>query len=203
VRTGVVIFFILITLKVSGQTDSTAGRNDTISGRVYLLQSVERDGVSLPEIQIKEVTVTGNRATSRKSFIRKYDRLIYNLKRVYPYAIIVRAKLEQVNEEMAEMKNERERKQYIKEVEKNIFGEYEDDMRDMTITQGRLLIKLIDRETQNTSYELIKQYRGGITAAFWQGIARIFGTNLKEDYDPFGADFMIELILQDIEAGRL
>ena len=68
-------------------------------------------------------------------------------------------------------------------------------MRQMTITQGRLLIKLIDRETQNTSYELIKDYRGKFSAAFWQGIARIFGTNLKEEYDAYGEDALIELII--------
>ena len=73
----------------------------------------------------------------------------------------------------------------------------------MTITQGRLLIKLIDRETQNTSYALIKDYRGKLSAAFWQGIARIFGTNLKEEYDPNGDDALIESIVQEIDAGRL
>ncbi len=202
-RTGVAIFLILITVKVSGQTDSLRLRNDTIPERVYLLQTVERDGVSLPEIQIKEVTVAGTRATSRKSVIRKYDRLIYNLKRVYPYSMIVSVKLDRVNEDMSAITGEKERRQYLKEFEKDVFREYEDDIRNMTITQGRLLIKLIDRETQNTSYDLIKQYRGGLSAAFWQGIARIFGTNLKEEYDPYGTDFMIELIIQDIEAGRL
>ena len=91
----------------------------------------------------------------------------------------------------------------MKKVEKDVFAEYEDDMRDMTITQGRLLIKLIDRETQNTSYTLIKDYRGKFSAAFWQGIARIFGTNLKEEYDPYGDDVLIESIIQEIDAGRL
>ena len=73
----------------------------------------------------------------------------------------------------------------------------------MTISQGRLLIKLIDRETQNTSYDLIKDYRGKLSAAFWQGIARIFGTNLKEEYDRFGDDALIEIIIMEIESGRL
>jgi hypothetical protein len=88
-------------------------------------------------------------------------------------------------------------------VEKEVFAEYEGDIRDMTITQGRLLIKLIDRETQNTSYALIKDYRGKLAAAFWQGIARIFGTNLKEEYDPNGEDAIIESIILEIDAGRL
>jgi hypothetical protein len=104
---------------------------------------------------------------------------------------------------MKDLKTEKERKAYIKSVEKDVFAEYADDMREMTITQGRLLIKLIDRETQNTSYVLIKDYRGKLAAAFWQGIARIFGTNLKEEYDPYGEDALIESIILEIEAGRL
>ena len=73
----------------------------------------------------------------------------------------------------------------------------------LTLTQGKLLIKLVDRETQNTSYQLIKDYRGGFSAAFWQGIARIFGTNLKAEYDPYGEDALTEVLLLDIEAGLL
>ena len=88
-------------------------------------------------------------------------------------------------------------------MEKDVFGEYEDDIEDMTISQGRILIKLIDRETQNTSYTLIREYRGKFSAAFWQGIARIFGTNLKEEYDPYGEDALIEAIIKEIDAGRL
>jgi hypothetical protein len=108
-----------------------------------------------------------------------------------------------VNDEISGMKSDQERRKYIKNVEKEVLNEYEGEISEMTVTQGRLLIKLIDRETQNTSYDLIRQYRGGLTAAFWQGIARLFGTNLKEEYDPFGDDTIIEYIVRDIEAGVL
>lgn len=109
----------------------------------------------------------------------------------------------QINGELAGLNNDKDRRRYIKDMEKQVFAQYEGEISQLTITQGRLLIKLIDRETQNTSYELIKEYKGGINAAFWQGIARFFGTNLKEGYDPFGEDAVIEYIVQDIEAGRL
>jgi hypothetical protein len=203
-----VVFSILISLllltEASGQIDTSKQKNDTLPDRVYLLQQVKRDGVTMPEIQIKEVTVLGKSSDkTRRVWARRYDRLVYNLKTVYPYALIVRQRLSEVNEDLSRMTTDRERRRYIKDVENNVLGEYEDDARNMTITQGRLLIKLIDRETQNTSYELIRLYRGGISAAFWQGIARIFGTNLKEQYDPYGDDIVIELIIQDIEAGRL
>jgi hypothetical protein len=205
-RTLILLSFLLWP-SLSGQTDTSRKIADTSMNRIYLLQKVERDGEILPEVPIREVTVYGRKSSQKNSrrdtFYRRYDRLVLNLKKVHPYAVIVRERLGQVNNELAAIKDEKERKKYLKEVEKNVLGEFEDDMRNMTITQGKLLIKLIDRETRNTSYELIKEYRGGLSAAFWQGIARIFGTNLKAEYDPYGEDALIELIIMDIEAGLL
>ena len=201
-----ILFSLFLVSSVSGQSDTIIPKKDTIPGRVYLLQKINRNGEVLPEIAIKEVTVVGrHRSSARRtqSQFRKYDRLTYNLKKIYPYAVIARLRLDQVNEDLSGIKDEKERKRYIKDFEKNVFREYEDDIQDMSITQGRLLIKLIDRETRNTSYDLIKQYRGGLNAAFWQGIARLFGTNLKEEYDPYGEDALIEVIVCEIEAGRL
>lgn len=201
------VFTILVVLlfvtDISGQKDTLILKSDTLSGRAYLLQNVKRDGVSMPEIEIKEVTVVARPGTARKSEYRRYDRLIYNLKKVYPYARMVRIKLYQVNEDLKNITGEKERKNYMKNVEKDVFAEFEDDIQQLNITQGRLLIKLIDRETQNSSYVLIRDYRGKLSAAFWQGIARIFGTNLKEEYDPYGDDAIIEFIILQIEAGNL
>ncbi len=201
-----IFFFLLITSLVSGQTDSSMQRKDSIPDREYLLQKVNRNGETLPEVEIKEVTVvahpkSGNRRV--QADYRKYQRLVFNLKLVYPYALIVRSKLAQVNDELSLLKSDKDRRKYIKNVEKEVLDQYEGEISEMTITQGRLLLKLIDRETQNTSYDLIRQYRGGLSAAFWQGIARIFGTNLKEEYDPYGEDALIEFIVRDIEAGIL
>jgi hypothetical protein len=187
-----ILVFFLYSAGALAQTDSLEQINDTLQGKSYLLQKVERNGELLPEIEIKEVTV-----------YRKYQRLVYNLKKTYPYAVLVRKRLFEVNEAMKNLNSEKERKEYMRKVEKDVFAEYEGDMRNMTITQGRLLIKLIDRETQNTSYVLIKDYRGKLAAAFWQGIARIFGTNLKSEYDPEGEDALIEAIIREIDAGRL
>lgn len=197
------MFLVILTAGVSAQSDTAAA--DSVPGRSYLIENVERDGVTLPEIAIKEVTVVGRpkKEAARKSEYRKYERLIYNIKKVYPYALTVRQKLDEVNAKMEVMDSDKSRREYIKQFERDVFSEFEDDIRDMTITQGRLLIKLIDRETQNTSYSLIREYRGGFTAAFWQGIARIFGTNLKDEYDPYGADALIEIIIYEIEAGML
>jgi hypothetical protein len=190
----------------SAQRDTTGVKGvDTLPGREFLIQNVERNGITLPEVEIKEVTIVGRptRESARRSEYRKYERLIYNIKKVYPYALLVRRKLNEVNAEMERLKTDKSRREFIKEFEKNIFKEYEGDIKQMTITQGKLLIKLIDRETQNTSYDLIKDYRGKFTASFWQSIARLFGTNLKDEYDPYGEDALIEVIIYDIDSGKL
>ncbi len=190
-------------MSLSGQKDTVKVNTDTLPQSFIVLQKVYRDGEELPEMEIKEVTIAGNRKRVSGAQARKFDRLAYNVRRVYPYALIVRVKLEEVNNILAQMPDEAEKRKFLREFEKQVFREYEDDMRQLTLTQGKILIKLIDRETQNTSYDLIRTYRGSITAAFWQGIARIFGTNLKEKYDPYGEDVLIERIIYDIENGNL
>jgi hypothetical protein len=185
------------------QKDSIVTGSDSLPASFYVLQSVERDGITMPEVEIKEVTVVARPTKKQKRDYRQYQKLVDHIKKVYPYALMVRRTLYEVNEEMARLKTERQRKEYMKDMEKKVFAEYEDDMRNMTFTQAKILIKLIDRETQNTSYELIRDYRGKFSAAFWQGVARIFGTNLKDHYDPYGADALIEQIIGEIEEGNL
>jgi hypothetical protein len=204
VRTGCsILFLFLISAEAMSQTDSVKVKNDTLPDRYYLLQEVERNGVKMPEIEIKEVTINARPERKRRSEYRQYEKMVSNIKKVYPYALIVRSKLGEVNEELKNIPGDRDKKRYMKEVEKEVFDKYQKDIENMTISQGRLLIKLIDRETQNTSYALIRDYRGKFSAAFWQGIARIFGTNLKDEYDPYGEDALIEAIIKEIDAGRL
>ena len=197
------LILLFIGIGASAQSDTSKRINDTLPDNFYLLNTSTRDGVSLPEIEIKEVYIVGRAQSARKFPYARYQRLIYNLKKVYPYALIVRMRLYEVNMELSNITDEKERKKYLRGIEKEVFGEYEDDIRDMTLTQGKLLIKLIDRETQNTSYELIQQYRGSFSASFWQFIARIFGTDLKAEYDPLGEDALMERIVQEIEMGML
>jgi hypothetical protein len=204
VRKGFPILFLLfITAEALGQKDSVKVKNDSLPDRFYLLQEVERDGIKMPEIEIKEVTIHARSGRARRNEYRQYEKLVSNIRKVYPYALIVRKKLEEINDELNNIPGERDKKRYLRDVEKDIFTEYQDDIENMTISQGKLLIKLIDRETQNTSYTLIRDYRGKFSAALWQSVARIFGTNLKEEYDPYGEDALIEAIINEIDAGRL
>jgi hypothetical protein len=203
-RTGFpILFFLLITAEAFGQKDSVKTKNDSLPDKFYVIQEVDRNGVKMPEIEIKEVTIHARTERARRSEYRQYEKLVSNIKKVYPYALIVRVKLAEVNEELKIIPEERGRKKYLRDVEKDVFAKYQNDIENMTISQGRLLIKLIDRETQNTSFTLIREYRGKFSAAFWQSVARIFGSNLKDEYDPYGEDALIEAIINEIDAGRL
>lgn len=201
-RFRIIILLLFLPVKIWPQ-DTLRHKSDSLPEKFYILENVTRQGETLPEITIDEINVVKKIGLRERFAWWRYQRLVYNVKKVYPYSIMVRDKMAEVNDTLEMMKDERERSRFLKEFEKEIFADYEDDMRSMTITQGKILIKLIDRETRNTSYTLIKEYRGTITAVFWQGIARIFGSNLKETYDPFGEDYLIEKVIYEIEAGRI
>jgi len=198
-----IILFSLFFLQLARPQDTVRRKVDSLPPKFYLIENVTRDGETLPEIAIDEVEVNRKMSLADRFQWWRYRRLVFNVKKVYPYCVIVRESLEAVNDTLMAISDDRERKRYLRDFEKQVFKDYEDDMRSMTITQGRILIKLVDRETQNSSYELIQEYRGPVTALFWQGIARIFGTNLKDKYDPEGEDYLIERVVNEIEAGRI
>lgn len=132
-----------------------------------------------------------------------YWRTVRDVKKALPYAKIVSTELFRVNTLLGDIKNENQRKKYLAQYEKDIFKKYEPELRKLTINQGRLLLKLIDRECNSTSYDLIKSYRGSVSAFFWQGVARIFGSNLKSEYDASGNDRIVERVILLVEAGQL
>jgi len=134
---------------------------------------------------------------------RRYLRLVRNVKAAYPYAKLAGIKLKDIDARLASMQSDRQRKDFIEYIEKELRGEFEEALRGLTITQGGILIKLIYRETGNTTYEVLKDIKGNFSAGFWQTVARIFGNNLKSKYDPYDEDVMIELIINMIEAGQL
>ena len=132
-----------------------------------------------------------------------YNKLTKNVVKVYPYAQIASSLLEQYNKDLQFITSKTEQKQYMKIAEAELKAEFEGDIRNMTISQGRALIKLIDRETGDSSYELIKELKGSFSAFVWQTLARVFGSDLREKYDPEGADAMMESVVRRIERGEL
>jgi len=154
--------------------------------------------IMLPEISI----FPEPKDMSRKTF-RQYSALELKVKKVYPIAKTAALKLKEYNSVYLSFTKESERKAYIKKIEKDLFAEYEPEIRSMTVSQGRILIKLIDRETGQSTYEIIKEFKGGFSAFFWQGVARIFGHNLKSEYDAVNEDRMIEYIVWQIDQGLI
>jgi len=132
-----------------------------------------------------------------------YWKTVRDVKKVLPYARVVSSTLNKANDDLAKIPLEKDRKKYLKNLEHDVKKRYEPDIRDLTFNQGKLLIKMIDRETSMTSYELIKLYRGPLIAAFWQGVARLFGANLKEEYNGNDKDRIIERVITLVENGQL
>lgn len=132
-----------------------------------------------------------------------YNRLIYNIKRVLPIAKECDRIIIETGEYLELLPNKKAKDAHMKVVEQDIKREYTPRVKKLTYSQGKLLIKLIDRECNNSSYDLIKAFLGPIRAGFYQSFAWIFGASLKKSYDPNGADRITERIVRQVEAGQL
>jgi len=173
---------------------------DTIKS---LTPPLSKKSDSIAEIDVKPVVIFPPvRYESKREMIR-YDRLVYNVKKVYPYAKIAGKKLAEYKKILDTIPDEKSRKNYLKKAEKELEAQFGDEVRDLSYSQGKILIKLIYRETGNSSYDIVKDLRGGIRAFIWQTVAVIFGYNLKTNYDPTGEDQAIERIIIMIEAGAI
>lgn len=136
--------------------------------------------------------------------IKRHRRLIRNVKAVYPYAIDARRYFQDLTAQLDTVSSKKERDRITRNLEKEIVKRYTPVLENMTYSQGKILIRLIDRETQRTSYEILEEFRGKFAAKFWNTIARIFRANLKQEYDPTqGEDKLIEQIIILYEAGLL
>lgn len=166
-----------------------------------IVRGMVEEGDTVLMMELPEVRIYQKKDFDYLYLKRRYRRLIRNVKKAYPYAQVAGARLAEVDKHLATLKSEKEQKAYIDQAEKEIMSEFEKEVRRLTVTQGIILVKLIDRETGRTSYQLIQELKGNISAFFWQGIARIFGNNLKAEYDPGGEDRIMEDIVRGIEAG--
>ncbi len=161
------------------------------------------DGDTVPVVPLKQVTIVSMKIINSKINARRYTKLVRNVKKVYPYAKLAGIKLREYEVLLLAAESDKERKQLMKQAEDELKEEYEDDLRKLTFSQGRILIKLVDRETGDSSYELVQELRGRFVAFFWQTFARIFGYDLKARYDPEGEDKEIENIVRLIESGKI
>ena len=166
----------------------------------YLSFTVENGDTTYFD-RLDPIWIFGRSKHSEKDW-KKYYKLVYNFARVYPYALASGRLQEIVDSTIAAgnygaMKRDR----YINKVQADLFRDFEGALRKMTISQGRVLLKLIDRETGKSSYSIIKEYKNGAAAGFWNGIAKIFDNDLRSQYDPEGADRNLEELVQMWHSG--
>jgi hypothetical protein len=139
----------------------------------------------------------------RNRDIKRYQRMVNAVKKVYPLAIEAARRMEGLDAKLAEFERRKDQKGYTKAIEDALKEEITPMLWKMTRYEGVILLKLIDRETNHTAFNIVKDFRSGFTAGFYQMLARMFGNNLKLEYDPTGEDAMLEQIVQYYKAGLL
>lgn len=161
---------------------------------------IDANGDTIAVVFLPSITISSKRVFKTKRDQKRYNKLYYNVLKAYPLAKVAGMRLQELEAALPSIP-EHKRQKHIKGVEEDLKKMYKQDLLNLTVSQGKILIKLIDRETSRTGYEVIKEFRGGFQAFMWQSLAGLFGTNLKTGYDD-QEDRDIELILQDIEGDR-
>ena len=207
-----VVFFMLLMLcstAMDAQTDNPQG--DDISEAVdnpsfvptVKVSKVIDQGDSIPDMERSNVYVYPQLAFDSKKNLNAYLRLVRNVKKVLPIAKEANHIIIETCEYLETLPNKKARDEHLKLVEKCIVKEYKPRMKKLTYSQGKLLIKLIHRECDTSSYDIVKAVLGPVRAGFWQAFAWCFGANLKKGYDPEGTDRLTERVVLMVEAGQL
>jgi hypothetical protein len=192
---------LIISVLLCGRQSSFAQKNsskygpyDTILVPIYVY-----NGDTLPSRTLEMVWVTAKMPEAMRKRLAEWTKLRNAVYVTYPYARKAGAIMNEMNAKMAKMSTESEKKIYIKSREKELKKEFADPLENLSVYQGKILMKLINRQTGNNCYDIIKEYKGGLTARFYQTVAFFFGTSLKQPYDAAGDDQQIEAIVKEIE----
>lgn len=169
-----------------------------------LAYATVQDGDTIPIFHLETVTIVTKWALLTDKEIKKNQKLIRNVRKTLPYAKEARLRLQEIEKEMAGL-SPAKRKAYIKQYEEEMLAEFQNDLERLTFSQGKVLLKLVDRETGNNSYTLVADLRGKFRASFYNTFARMFGFNMKERFDPKRnrEDNLIDRIARSIELGKL
>jgi hypothetical protein len=161
------------------------------------------EGDTVPYIDMRTVVVFPQMDFSKWAELAGYERLVANVKKVYPYAKQAGIKLTEYKHTLDSIPTEKERKKFLKAAEKDLEKRFGPEIKELNFTQGKILIKLIYRQTGASTFAIVKELRGGFNAFIYQTVAKIFGYDLRTEYDPEGNDRMIEHIVLMIEDGSI
>ena len=187
----------LLLLLVGWQTDALSQNGD----RYVTVRGVIEGKDTVPHVTLSEVRIFKPHSFRSRRQQVKWTRFVYNVKKALPYARLVAKEVNIIQDSLARIPTPEARAAYMDAKEEELMKKYANQLKHLTITQGRILIKLVDRETGQTSYNLIKMLKGDAKAFWWQGIACLFGSSLKSEYDSVGKDSDIENVVLLIDMG--
>lgn len=186
---------LLVCILVCNKAGAQTSKYDTV--KVYAWISPQGD--TIPMSVLPSVEVFGIMSKKWKNYWADWTRLRNAVYVTYPYAKRASYIMNDINSKLVNVSDKKKRKEIIKSREKELKKEFTDKLTNLSIYQGKVLMKLIYRETGNNCYEIIDEYKGFISAAFWQGVAVLFGSNLKQTYEAKGKDLDMEKIVKDVE----
>ena len=190
-----ILSFVLMGLGI------TAAKAQPTATDSVLLGAIVVDNDTFPMSYMQNVYITDKLPRRYVRTRRKYDRLKYNVQKVYPYAIIAAEVLKDVDVTLLQYADDKKaRKAYLKTIEKELNKRFKGELENLTITQGQILVKLINRQTGKNCFSIIKELKGGFSAVIWQSLALLFSNNLKKEYDPYDRDKDIEDVVVELEA---
>ena len=188
------LLFCLALLWASHLNAQTGGMYDTLRVEAFITSEGDTIGQSwLPPAEVNAV-----QTNQWKKYWKEWTRLRNAVYVTYPYAKTASKIISEVNLQLAHVADERQRKQIIKSREKELKRDFADKVTSLSVFQGKILMKLIHRETGDNCYEIIKEFKGGFNAGLWQTVAFLFGSNLKQPYDPKGEDKEIEKFVLEV-----
>jgi len=193
-KRGIWLLYLLLLLAV-GRAVAQNSVNDTIR-----LGAVMENGRLVPVVFLPEYTTSATYIDAEEK--KRRDKLRNDIYVVYPYAIAAAAIFKEVNTNLENTDGRRDRKKYLKSIDKKLDATFKEPLKDLSIDQGHVLIKLINRQTGQNCYSIIKELKGGFSAVLWQSVGVFFNNNLSREYDPEDRDKEIEAMVKDLETSN-
>lgn len=190
----ILFFALLLSMPTTAQDDER---------RVYIAGATTHKGETIPHIKLPTVYIFTPLVFKNKRERKRFDRLVYDVKKTLPLATEIRNIIIETYETLQLLPDEKTQKKHLDKLEKELKEKYTPKMKKLSLRQGKLLIKLVDRQCDQNAYQLIKLFMGSFKAVFYQSFASLFGASLKKSYDPMGEDSLTERVVIQVLAGEL